>query len=140
MSERNIELHRSLIEAFNERDIDAYIALTDPRIEFHSHFAAVGGAVYHGHNGMRRWQRDLDEAWGTRSASSQRPTSTSVSTRSLSTCCTGADSTAARRSRCQTQLFRWRDGLVVHFKGYAHREDALRDLGVSEAELEPIAP
>jgi hypothetical protein len=35
---------------------------------------------------------------------------------------------------------RWRDGLCVYGKQYAHREDALRDLGVSEDALEPIAP
>jgi hypothetical protein len=37
-------------------------------------------------------------------------------------------------------LCRWRDGLIVYFKGYAHREDALSDLGVSEDALEPIDP
>jgi hypothetical protein len=35
---------------------------------------------------------------------------------------------------------RFRDGLIVYLKGYAHREDALRDLGVSEGALEPIDP
>jgi len=35
---------------------------------------------------------------------------------------------------------RWRDGLLVYFKAYAHREDALNDLGVSEEALEPIDP
>jgi hypothetical protein len=35
---------------------------------------------------------------------------------------------------------RWRSGLIISFKGYAHREDAFRDLGVSEGALEPIAP
>jgi hypothetical protein len=37
-------------------------------------------------------------------------------------------------------LARWRDGLMVSFKVYAHRQDALSDLGVSEDALEPIAP
>jgi hypothetical protein len=35
---------------------------------------------------------------------------------------------------------RWRDGLCVNWKTYAHREDALRDLGVSEDALTPITP
>jgi hypothetical protein len=35
---------------------------------------------------------------------------------------------------------RWRDGLMVHVKSYAHKEDALSDLGVSEAALVPIDP
>jgi hypothetical protein len=38
------------------------------------------------------------------------------------------------------QVARWRDGLLVYVKGYADREDALSDLGVSEDELEPIYP
>jgi hypothetical protein len=38
------------------------------------------------------------------------------------------------------QVLRWRDGLCIHFETYAHREDALRDLGVSEDALKPIAP
>ena len=38
------------------------------------------------------------------------------------------------------QVLRWRDGLIVYAKGYTRREDALRDLGVSEDELEPVAP
>jgi hypothetical protein len=34
---------------------------------------------------------------------------------------------------------RWRDGLIAYMKKYAHKEDALGELGVSEA-LDPIAP
>ena len=38
------------------------------------------------------------------------------------------------------QVVRWRDGLCVYFKSYADREDALRDLGLSDDELERIDP
>jgi hypothetical protein len=37
------------------------------------------------------------------------------------------------------QVLRWRDGLIVFHKGYANREDALSELGVSEDDLEPLA-
>jgi hypothetical protein len=37
-------------------------------------------------------------------------------------------------------LARWRNELMVYVKGYVHREDALRDLGLSEDALEPSAP
>jgi hypothetical protein len=75
MSERNVELMRGLVEAYNARDADAAIAYCDPRGEFPPLLSAtVGGAVYHGHEGV------------------------------------------------------------------AHRQDALRDLGVTEDELEPIDP
>jgi hypothetical protein len=35
---------------------------------------------------------------------------------------------------------KWRDGLAVYFASYVDRDQALRDLGVSEDKLEPIAP
>jgi hypothetical protein len=34
----------------------------------------------------------------------------------------------------------WQNGLIVYFNGYADREDALRDLGIADDDLEPIAP
>jgi len=37
-------------------------------------------------------------------------------------------------------VIRLRDGLLVDFKGYSHRDDALDDLGVAASELEPIPP
>jgi hypothetical protein len=33
---------------------------------------------------------------------------------------------------------RWREDLIVYLRSYLHREDALRDLGVSENELKRI--
>ena len=38
------------------------------------------------------------------------------------------------------QVVTWRDGRVVYFKTYSDRHDAHRELGVSEAQLEAIAP
>jgi hypothetical protein len=38
------------------------------------------------------------------------------------------------------QVARLRDGRIVYLRVYIHREDALRDLGASEAALEPIDP
>jgi hypothetical protein len=46
VSEQNVVLQRRLTEAFNARDIEAFIALCDPNIELHSTFAELG-AVYH---------------------------------------------------------------------------------------------
>jgi ketosteroid isomerase-like protein len=64
VSESSIELHRRIYEAFNSRDLDALVALSDPQIEIQSVFGAVSGAVYSGHDGVRAWQRELEDAWG----------------------------------------------------------------------------
>src|SRR5687767_10944063 len=46
VSDKNVELHRRGIEAFNARDIEAFIALSDPQIELRSSMTTPGGAVY----------------------------------------------------------------------------------------------
>jgi len=58
-----IDVARAFTDALNAGDIEAAIAVCDPEIEFHSTFAAVGGAVYRGHGGMRRWLRDMEDGW-----------------------------------------------------------------------------
>src|ERR1700716_1434644 len=63
MSQENVEVHRRGDEAFNTRDVENFIALFDPNIEFHTEFSAVGG-VYHGHDGLRKFLRDFEDAWG----------------------------------------------------------------------------
>jgi hypothetical protein len=64
VSSENVERMRRFIEAFNTGEVEQYVAYFDPHGEFHSAFAAVGGEVYHGRDGMRRYHRDMQEAWG----------------------------------------------------------------------------
>jgi hypothetical protein len=65
MSERDVELHRRWIAAFNSRDVEAMIPCCDPSIEFHPVLeAAIGGEVYQGHDGLRTWHRDVEDVWG----------------------------------------------------------------------------
>jgi hypothetical protein len=44
VSEQNVELHRRIFDAFNERDIEALVAGLDPQIELHSKLASVAPA------------------------------------------------------------------------------------------------
>jgi hypothetical protein len=64
VSEENVELHRQANDAFNTRDVEAYIAFCDPEIELHSAVTGPGPAVYNGHEGVRKWHADMTEAFG----------------------------------------------------------------------------
>jgi ketosteroid isomerase-like protein len=56
MSEENVELLHEAFDAFNRRDLDAFLALCDPDVEFISYLAQVeGGGPYRGHDGVRDW-------------------------------------------------------------------------------------
>jgi ketosteroid isomerase-like protein len=139
--DRNVELHRCWTEAFNTRDVEAVVASCDPSIEFHSSFAAVGGGVYHGHDGMRGYFRDLEETWG----DEIRVEPEAYFDLGQHVLAFYVVHGRGRHSGVEVAMpiayaYRWRDGLMVYLKGYVHKEDALRDLGVSEDQLEPIDP
>ena len=141
MSERNVELNRRWIKAFNQRDIETLIGMCDPAIEFRSVFAAVGGGVYYGHDGMRRWHRDLQEEWGEQ-IRLQPEAYFDLGEHTLTFFAYHArgEHSGAEVATPATSVGRWRDGLLTQLTVYLDRANALRDLGVIEDELEPIAP
>jgi ketosteroid isomerase-like protein len=64
MSEEGMERIRLAIEAFNRRDVDAMLRGNHPDVAYQTAIASMEGdaGVYHGHEGVRQWSRDLDEA------------------------------------------------------------------------------
>jgi SnoaL-like domain len=141
MSDQNIRLMHGVTEEFNMRDIEALIAYCDPGVEFHSAFAAVGGSVYHGHDGMRRWQRDFEDAWGDEiRIEPEAYFDLDEQTLAFHIMHGRGRQSGAEVAMPIAAVYRWRDGLLVYWKGYVQRADALSDLGVSEDELEPIEP
>jgi ketosteroid isomerase-like protein len=141
VSGENVELHRGANEAFNTRDVEAYIAYCDPEIELHSAVTVPGGAAYRGHEGVRQWHGDIAEAFG----GEFRVEPEAYFDLGEHTICfhvlqgrgqqSGADVATPAAHLC-----RWRHGLIVYFRGYLDREDAFRDLGVSADARQPIAP
>jgi ketosteroid isomerase-like protein len=141
MSRENVELYRRFNEAFNARDIETVIAYCDPSIELESAFAAVGGAVYHGHDGLRRWQRDFEDAWGDEiRVESKAYFDLGEHTLAFNVLHGRGRHSGANVAMPIASVLRWRDGLIVYFKSYANREEALSELGVAEDALEPINP
>ncbi len=58
MSEENVELYRRGIEAFNRRDLDAFLALAHPDVVGISRFPAIEGDSYRGHDGRMSSRMD----------------------------------------------------------------------------------
>jgi len=63
----NIELVRSVFEAFTGRDIDAMLELIAPEMEFWGPTASFArqGEAYVGHEGMRQYFADVEKVWRT---------------------------------------------------------------------------
>jgi ketosteroid isomerase-like protein len=66
MSQANVEAFTRAIEAYNSRDVDSFVAAFDPEVEWRPLNQAMFGteeAIYQGHQGVRRFLREVDEAF-----------------------------------------------------------------------------
>ena len=64
MSEENVETIYRGIEAFNRRDLDTFLALTDPDVELSSRLVEVeGGGPFRGLDGVRNWWENVFGIW-----------------------------------------------------------------------------
>jgi ketosteroid isomerase-like protein len=60
MSQENVELAQQAFDAFNRRDMGAFLALMDADVEAVSRLVAMEGG-YHGHDGIRRWWENVHD-------------------------------------------------------------------------------
>ena len=63
MSQENVEIVRRAFDAFNRRDMTAFLDLLDPDVEWVPILAVLEGRVYRGHKEVQRWVEDLDPDW-----------------------------------------------------------------------------
>jgi hypothetical protein len=121
--------------------MDEFITYCDPGIEFHSVFAALGGAVYRGHDGVREWRSDLEDVWGKEiRVEPQAYFDLGEHTIALYVVRARGLQSGADVAMPNAQVARWRDGLCTYIKTFSTEADALDDLDVSKEALDPIEP
>jgi SnoaL-like domain len=132
MSQENVEHYRQGIDAFNRRDLDAFLALADPGVIGVSRVLAIEGGTYEGHDGARKWWTDLLEVFPdfeigivwVRDAGNL----------TVSELCNRAhgEGSATPLEEIVWQVSEWRDGLVVRWQMYATEQEAFEAAGLSE--------
>ncbi len=132
MSQENVELYRQGIDAFNRRDLEAFLALADPDVIGTSRVLAIEGGSYRGHEGVREWWKTLLDVF-------PDFTIEVVSVRDA-----GQRTVAALRNRAHGeasvgaleelvwQVSEWRDGRVVRWEIHASEQDALEAAGLRD--------
>jgi SnoaL-like domain len=131
MSQENVELYRRGIEAFNRRDLEAFLALADPEVVGISRVLAVERPSYRGHDGTREWWKDLLDVF---------PDFTIEvvwvrDARDLTVSelrCSASEVSAAPLEEFVWQVSEWRDGLVVRWQMCTSEQEALEAAGVRE--------
>ena len=131
MSQKNVDLARRTIDAFNRRDLDAFLALMDDDIEIASRIVAIEGGL-RGHDGVRRWWQNWLDTWPDYRAEvvemRDHGDVTIAATRALGH---GAGSEVPFEDAAW-QVCRWRAGKLAAWSIFTDEDQALEAVGLSK--------
>jgi len=131
MSRENVTGYRAAVDALNQCDLNGFLALMDEEVHTESRLATMEGR-YHGHDGVRRWWRDLFAAFPDFTVDViDVQASDDVTIAEIRNRASGADSRAPVIETLW-QVARWRDSKVVWWSAYPIHADALKAAGLSE--------
>jgi ketosteroid isomerase-like protein len=63
MSQRNVDVAKRMIRAFNATDVEAFAALTTADFEWSPSMVAIEGQLFRGGEGIRAYFASLEDAW-----------------------------------------------------------------------------
>jgi ketosteroid isomerase-like protein len=133
MSQENVELHRRGYDAWNRHDLDAWLAVADPSVEFIPYTMEMeGGGRLRGHDGARRLWESQGEAFPDRRLEVDEirelgdTTFAAVRFRGH-----GAGSEIPIVLRVW-HVMRWRNGKCVRWQAFRTEAEALKAAGLSE--------
>ena len=131
MSQENVELVRRSYEAFNRRDLDAFLSLMDEDVEVVSRINVIEGGL-HGHEGVRQWWQSWLDVWPDYELEIVETQDLGdVTLTALRARGHGAGSDVPFRDTAW-QLGRWRNGKCVFWQVFNSRQEALQAAGLSE--------
>ena len=134
MSQENVELAHRTADAFNQRDLDALLALTDPDVEAHSRIVELeGGGPFRGHDGIREWWRGLLVVFPDFQSEVEevKDLGHDLTLTRLRQHTQGIEK-ASPADQTQWHLVEWRDGKSIRWQAFLSEDDALEAAGLRE--------
>jgi ketosteroid isomerase-like protein len=132
MSQENVEIVERNNDAYNSRDLGAYLDTVSESVQFQSRFSAMDRRVYRGHDGLRRYFAELDEVWSRYQMKLERAIPVGTRVAGLFQV-----SAVGRESNLQMEeypgvVFTLEAGKIVQIDAYATQAEALEAVGLSE--------
>jgi len=129
MSQENVKVVEMVYAAINRDDLDAFLALAHPEIEFRSLIAEAEGRTYHGHDGVREWWDEvihpLEIRPGPEAIEGFRD-------RGITRMGLSGSIGGVRVPQQMWMAWRVRDGLLVWWETFRTEAEALQAVGLSE--------
>jgi ketosteroid isomerase-like protein len=130
MAASDLEVVRLRNEAFNRKDVDAYLALTDPEVAYDQPRELPGAGTYSGHEGIREYFANLEAAWESATAEIEELIDAGDSVVSIGHTAYRGRTSGAHVDKPFAIVWKLRDGRVVRGEFYFDRAEALAAAGL----------
>ena len=131
MSQENVEIVRRWVAAYNQRDMDALIKLTDPDVEFRSVFLAME-SIFRGYEGLHAYFEAIEDAYERFVILPEELLDAGAAVLSLARAEWRGRGSGAEGSRPLTVATWIRAGKVFRLETFTDRGEALEAVGLSE--------
>jgi ketosteroid isomerase-like protein len=135
MSQENVELAGRVLDALAQRDAARLIELSDPEVRWHSFFAEVtfgAGGGYHGHDGIRQYVSDLNDAWEIVRADVDDGLGVGDIALLVGRIHYRGKSSGVETASPAGWMVKFRNGKVLRFRAFQEPAQVLEDAGLSE--------
>ena len=133
MSRENVEVMQRFHNAFNRRDVDAFLALMHPDVELVPITGRLEGTVYRGHAAIRAFFQSFDEDWEVFQTVPHEFQDFGDCVMSLGTWESRGRASGLDLNAHPAAWVAWmRDGKIVRQETFTDRAEALEAVGLSE--------
>ena len=131
MAQENVEVMEAAYAAISGDDLDAFLALAHPEIEFRSLIAEAEGRTYQGHGGVRDWWDSVIRSLGV------RPNPENIEgfrDRGITCLRLAGNIGGVEVPQRMWMAWRVRDGLVAWWATFRTEAEALEAVGLRESD------
>jgi len=131
MSQQNVEIVRRAFEAYTRGDLASVLELVDPEVVIEQPLE-LGGSIQHGHAGLLEAFGMWPEEWDDYQTSLVRTVDAGEQVVVLAEQRGRSRETGMELDARFSYVMTLREGRVVHFRLFAHEQDALAAVGLAE--------
>ena len=128
MSQANVEVMETAYAAITRDDLDAFLALAHPEIEFRSLIAEAEGRTFQGHDGVREWWDSVIQSLAVQPRPEQIE---GFRDRGITRLRLAGNIVGVEVPQTMWMSWRVRDGLVIWWATFRTEAEALEAAGLS---------
>jgi ketosteroid isomerase-like protein len=134
VSQENVDTVHRIAAALGRRDLDFYLEISDPAIEWHPSISVIAeGGAYHGHDGIRQYMRDVNETFESFEATMDRVLDVGDLVLGVGRLHYRGRASGVEAHAEMGWVFRFRQGKLVYLRAFGNPEQILARVGLGDA-------